>query len=64
MPYDCVATRCPPSVGPVFDKHLPVFDKHLRRNISVYMFDIKNDPTESNNLANRSAFNGRILIFY
>ena len=44
-----------------------VFDKHLRRNISVYMFDIKNDPTESNNLANSTDHSDKLkelLDFY
>ena len=42
-----------------------VYDEHLKRNISVYLFNIKQDPTESNNLANTSTAKLKELLdFY
>ena len=42
-----------------------VFDPHLRRNITVYLFNIKEDPTESVNLANTSTAKlAELLNFY
>ena len=32
-----------------------MYDAHLKRNVSVYLFNIRLDPTESNNLANSTA---------
>ena len=44
-----------------------MYDEHLRRNISVYLFNIANDATESHNLANSSAHADKLkelLSFY
>lgn len=44
-----------------------VFDAHLKRNVSIYVFNIRKDPQETINLANDSAFAAKtkeLLDFY
>ena len=59
-----VFTPAQPTGSPP-DSYGNVYDGHLKRNVTLYLFNIKLDPTESNNIANTSSSKLKELLdFY